>query len=227
LYREAEKQFSSSLKIQVTFYCGVTHNYKEMIHTYLWVCKVYHRLDQPNTILENYLKAIEKYPGEVSLMLGVARLYDALNDMQKGMQYYKKALQLDASSIEAVACLASNQFYSDQPELALRYYRRLLQMGISTAELWNNLGLCCFYSQQYDMTLSCFERAVALADDDNMSEVWYNVGQVAIGIGDLGLAYQAFKVSASLDTKHAESFNNLGVRRFFIRMLTNLGTRTA
>ncbi len=61
------------------------------------------------------------------------------------------------------------------------------------------------------MTLSCFERALALAEDDNMADVWYNIGQLAVGIGDLGLAYQAFKISVSLDTKHAESFNNLGV----------------
>ena len=44
------------------------------------------------------------------------------------------------------------------------------------------------------MTLNCFDRALALAGDGNMGDVWYNIGQVAIGIGDLGLAYQAFKV---------------------------------
>ena len=39
----------------------------------------------------------------------------------------------------------------------------------------------------------------------------YNIGQVAIGIGDLGLAYQAFKVAISVDSNHSESYNNLGV----------------
>ncbi len=33
----------------------------------------------------------------------------------------------------------------------------------------------------------------------------YNVGQVAVGIGDLGLAYQAFKVTISINSNHAES----------------------
>ena len=84
-------------------------------------------------------------------------------------------------------------------------------MGVNNTELWNNMGLCCFYASQYDMTLSCFERALSLADDDNMSDVWYNLGQVAVGIGDLNLAYQAFKISVSVDSNHAESFNNLGV----------------
>ena len=104
-----------------------------------------------------------------------------------------------------------NHFYSDQPELSLRYYRRLLQMGVSNAEIWNNVALCCFYSSQYDMTIHCFEKALALALDESMADIWYNVGQIAIAIGDIGLAYQAFKIAVSVDANHAESYNNLGV----------------
>lgn len=89
-----------------------------------------------------------------------------------------QVLALDASSVEAIACLASHSFYTDQPEIALRYYRRLLQMGVSNAEIWNNLGLCCFYASQYDMCLSCFERALSMADDSSLPDVWYNIGQV-------------------------------------------------
>jgi tetratricopeptide repeat protein 8 len=68
------------------------------------------------------------------------------------------------------------------------------------------------------MTLSCYERALSLAEDDNMADIWYNIGQVAIGIGDLGLAYQAFKVSISLNPKQADSFNNLGVSILFLKL---------
>ena len=39
----------------------------------------------------------------------------------------------------------------------------------------------------------------------------YNLGQVAVGIGDLGLAYQCFKIATSVDPNHSESYNNLGV----------------
>jgi len=124
---------------------------------------------------------------------------------------HTSAPQFDASNVEAMACLAANCFYEDGPEVGLRYYRRLLQMGINSTELWNNIGLCCFYSSQYDMALSCFERALNLAGDDNMADVWFNIGQVAIGIGDLSLAYQAFKIAVSCDSNHAESYCNLGV----------------
>lgn len=199
LYRDGERQFKSALLQQ------------DMVVTYLELCKVYLRLDQPNTSLEWYAKGSHNHPGDTHLILGIARVYDMLNDMDRGIQYYEKVLDIDASNIEAIACLASHYFYEDQPEIALRLYRRLLQMGVNNSEIWNNLGLCCFYSSQYDLSLNCFERALALADDDNMGDIWYNIGQVAIGIGDLGLAYEAFKVAVSVDPNHALSFNCLGV----------------
>ena len=53
--------------------------------------------------------------------------------------------------------------------------------GVNSTELWNNLALCCFYASQHDMALSCFERAFAVADDSNLADVWYNIGQVVVG----------------------------------------------
>ena len=44
-----------------------------------------------------------------------------------------------------------------------------------------------------------------------LSDVWYNLGHIAISIGDLGLSYQSFKIAVSLNSSHAEAFNNLGV----------------
>ena len=62
------------------------------------------------------------------------------------------------------------------------------------------------------MALSCFDRALGIADsDETRSEVWYNIGHIGIGIGDLGLAYQANKIAVSHNANHAEAFNNLGV----------------
>jgi len=199
MFREAEQQYRSSIRDQ------------DMVVTNLELAKIFVRLDQPKTALEVYGRAHEEFPGEVSLMLGMARIYDALNDTPEGVKLYQKVLHFEASNPEALACLAANQFYSDQPELALRYYRRLLHMGLGSTELWNNIGLSCYLAGQYDMCLTCFERALKMGDDDNSADVWYNIGQLAIGIGDQGLAYQAAKIAVSIDNRHAESFNNLAV----------------
>jgi tetratricopeptide repeat protein 8 len=63
-------------------------------------------------------------------------------------------------------------------------------MGVSSAELFNNMALCCFYAQQYDLCLGLFERALSLATDTAMADVWYNISHVALSLGDLSLAYQ-------------------------------------
>jgi tetratricopeptide repeat protein 8 len=199
LLRDAERQFASSLKNQ------------EMITTVQELCKIYLRMDQPNAALEQYNVALKTHQGDANLMLGVARVYDALNDSEKALQFYKSVLLYDSSNIEAIACLASHHFYTDQPEIALRYFRRLLQMGVTNAELWSNLGLCCFYSSQYDMCLGCFDQALQVADDSSLADIWYNISQVAIGIGDLNLAYQCLKIAISIQPSHAEAYNNLGV----------------
>jgi tetratricopeptide repeat protein 8 len=69
--------------------------------------------------------------------------------------------------------------------VALRFYWRLVQCGVNECELWNNIGLCSFFAAQYDMALNCFQRAITLADDTSLCDVYYNVGHVAISIGDL------------------------------------------
>nr|XP_061798460.1 tetratricopeptide repeat protein 8-like isoform X4 [Nerophis lumbriciformis] len=200
LYREAEKQFRSAL----------TH--QEMVDTYLYLAKLYQRLDQPITALNLFKQGLDHFPGEVTLLTGIARIYEEMNNMASATEYYKDVLKQDNTHVEAIACIGSNHFYSDQPEIALRFYRRLLQMGVYNCQLYNNLGLCCFYAQQYDMTLSSFERALTLvANDEEQADVWYNIGQVAVGIGDTTLAYQCFKLTLAFNNDHAEAYNNLAV----------------
>ncbi|KAG8013419.1 Tetratricopeptide repeat protein 8 [Nibea albiflora] len=200
LYREAEKQFRSAL------------NHQEVVDTYLYLAKVYQRMDQPITALNLFKQGLDHFPGEVTLLTGIARIHEEMNNISSATEYYKDVLKQDNTHVEAIACIGSNHFYTDQPEIALRFYRRLLQMGVYNCQLYNNLGLCCFYAQQYDMTLSSFERALALvANDEEQADVWYNIGHVAVGIGDLTLAYQCFKLALAFNNDHAEAYNNLAV----------------
>jgi len=199
LFRDAEKQLKSALRDE------------ETVDTYLYLCKVYVRIDQPLTAVEVFLRGLERFPGETALLTGIARIYESMNDMANAVKYYKEVLSCDNTHVEAIACIATNHFYSDQPEVALKFFRRLLQMGVHNTELFNNIGLCCFYAQQYDMAISCFERAISLASDENMADTWYNISHLAVGIGDLTLAYQCLRLALVADNDHGEAFNNLGV----------------
>lgn len=53
-------------------------------------------------------------------------------------------------------------------------------MGVYNVELFINFGFCCFFVQQYDMIFNCFERVLVLVFDENMVDVWYNIGYVVV-----------------------------------------------
>lgn len=199
LLRDAEKQLLSAIKQH------------QAIETYLHLAKVYVRLDQPLTAMEVYNGALEKFPGETSLLVGIARIHEGLNDLVTAVSYYKDVLQNDATNVEAIACLATHHFYSDQPEVAMRFYRRLLQMGVCNSEVFTNLGLCCFFAQQFDLAVVCFERALGLASEETKADIWYNISHIALGIGDMSLAYQCLRLALVLDNNHAEAYNNLAI----------------
>lgn len=114
----------------------------------------------------------------------------------------------------------------------------------SSPELWVNLGLLAFQANQIDLVVPCFERALVLSNelaataasatsnsDENLthptgtmktsaeiailqSDIWYNFSHVAIGVGDMDLAYRCLKISVSLDNKNIEAWNNLGVLEY-------------
>jgi len=223
MYRDAEKQLLSSIK-QSEWY----------ISTYHYKCKIYIKLDQPQTALEWYKKGIEKFgPQESSFLIGIARIYELLLNYTDSLKFYKQVLQYNAMNVESIACIANANFYIyDSPEISLRYYNRLHSIGVNSCELWNNIGLSAFYSNQYDLSLNSFFRSFQLAQyytsttslsssstsktevqDENpmLADIWYNLSLLAIQLGDINLCIQMLKISISINRNHWESWNNLGV----------------
>ena len=108
MLREAEQQLRSSLKSL------------ETVDSYLYLGKVYNRLDQPLSALRTYEQGLQRFPQEILLLISSARTHDALNDTEKSISLYKQVLQLDNTNVESIASIATHHFYTDQPEIALR-----------------------------------------------------------------------------------------------------------
>ena len=64
MYRDAEKQFKSAIADQ------------PMIDSFLYLAKVYIRLDQPLAAIDVYRQGLVKFPQDVSLLLGQARVHE-------------------------------------------------------------------------------------------------------------------------------------------------------
>ncbi|CAD5225460.1 unnamed protein product [Bursaphelenchus okinawaensis] len=199
MLREAERQFSSSLR-----------NIK-LVETFAYLAKVYIRLDQPLSAIDHYKTGLDSFHSDVTLLTGLARIFEQLGENDKSIEFYKQVLDQEASNVEAIACIGTNFFYSDQPELAVKFYRRILQMGVNTAELYLNVGLCCFYCQQLDLSLGCIEQAHAVADDELQPDLWYNTAHIAFGNGDILLAERCLRIALASNPDHAESLCNLGI----------------
>jgi len=64
MYRDAERQFKSAIADQ------------PMVDSYLYLAKVYIRMDQPLAAIDVYKQGLVKFPQEVSLLLGQARVHE-------------------------------------------------------------------------------------------------------------------------------------------------------
>ncbi|CAG2189132.1 BBS8 [Mytilus edulis] len=99
MFRDSEQQLKSALKQQ------------DMVDPYLYLCKVYLRLDQPLTAVEVYKQGLDKFQGETTLLTGIARIYEGLNEMENAVKFYKDVLMYDSMHVEAIACIATHHFY--------------------------------------------------------------------------------------------------------------------
>ena len=64
MYRDAEAQFKSTLKHFST------------VDMFLYLCKVYVKLDQPKNALDYFKKGLDKFENDTSLLTGIARIHE-------------------------------------------------------------------------------------------------------------------------------------------------------
>ncbi|EFP10886.1 CRE-BBS-8 protein [Caenorhabditis remanei] len=201
MLQDATKQLQSSLQ------------QRKLIETFALLAKTYNRVDQPMAALRTYAEGLDAFSEDVTMLTGMARVQEALGEYELSINFYKRVLDAQSNNIEAIACVATTYYYGGKPEIALRYYRRILQMGVSSPELFMNIGLCCLAAQQFDFALSSIIRAQATMTEDVAADVWYNIGQVMVDVGDLPSAARAYRLALTHDPDHSESLVNLGILR--------------
>lgn len=178
----------------------------------LLLARVYARLDQPLAALEALDGALERLPGDVSLLQQQARLFELMRNLAASARMYRHIVQLEPVNAEALAAIAVHHFYAQQPELALMYYRRCLSMGMQCCELYCNIALCCLQGGQLDLVLPCFQRAMRLMQTaEQRADVWYNLSFVGLASGDMQLARRCLRLCISTDGAHGAALNNLAV----------------
>ena len=59
------------------------------------------------------------------------------------------------------------------------------------------MGVCALSSCLYQPSIKYFQRAFEVASEEATSELWHNIGQLGVHIGDLDLACRSFQVGLS------------------------------
>lgn len=87
-----------------------------------------------------------------------------------------------------------------------------MDLGVNNAELWNNIAVCLFTNSQLDLFYPCIQRAMSQTDEPIvLSDIWYNIAQMAMQIGEKEAVYRALRISLSYDGTNAEALNNMGI----------------
>lgn len=199
-FRDSEKHLITSIQSQPS------------INAYYLLSHIYIKLDQPMNTINILKKAIDLFPKEPTFHLALGRVYEMLNDEENSFNHYKLALSLENNNIEAVACIANHFFYEDSPEISLRFYKRLMDLGVNNTEIWNNIAVCLFNNSQFDLFFPCVKKALTMTEDPSMlTDLWYNISQMCMMMGEKEAAYRALKISLNYDGSNAEALTNMGI----------------
>lgn len=122
MYRDAQKQLASSLKMQPTITAcmllakvrpnSVDHvvvssqeesslPLQPNVGPFLPMRQVYIRLDQPQNAIRCYQDGLKIFSEEAVLLAGVARIHEAVGDLNTAVAEYKKLLRQDRCTNEA------------------------------------------------------------------------------------------------------------------------------
>ena len=157
----------------------------------LLLSSIYKRLDQPLAARQALKVGIENNPDNLLLMANFARLEEARGSFDEAEKIFDKMLSIDPINQEALCVLAASKYYKDEPMACLSLYRRALQTGHACAALYNNLALASIATGQVDLGFRCFTKALQEStSDDELEQIWYNIGNTCIFIGEFQLAQQ-------------------------------------
>ena len=197
---EAEAQFKSSLVNSPG------------IDSRLELAKLYTRLDQPLKALSELSTGFEQFPQEIRFLLAKGRIHDLLGEAGTARDTWRQVLQIDQACVEAAASLGAATFYEDQPETASRFFTYLRKLGIVNTAVLNNIAISMLSAGSLSSVGPAVVAALSIAtNDEERSDVWYNISHIAINAGDLALAQQALLIATSFSSNNGEAYNNLGL----------------
>lgn len=190
--------------------------------------QVYNSVDRPEASIQMLQEQLSKNPNSLFLHENVASICEDCSEDELAAASRKRILEQDPSNTFALATLASTlhsepekaiQFYRRLQQV--KDFEQMIGLEIidvsgkfqwslntnnmefqqfkqNDTAIWNNMGVCVLSNCLYQSSIKYFERALEGASEEAASEIWHNIGQLGVQIGDLDLACRSFQVGLSI-----------------------------
>lgn len=222
MHKQAEELFQTSSSVN-----------KKYLDPYLWLIKVYLRLNQPSRVLKTCDEGSKNCRNAI-LSNWKARVQSLQGNSLAAHVSLRESLQFCPTNIEALANVGHYSFYGDKLELALKCFERINQLSMnngssgpqagasdgllstftddSSAELFNNMALCHFQCGNYAEVMPLFQRAFLNSPNKEVtSNIWYNISFLPLSFGSRQLAEACLRMALKNDSQNEDAMNNLGV----------------
>lgn len=173
----------------------------------------YVQLEQYNTAVELYKKAIEKNPDNewtaVVAQALAAIYYKIHNNYEGALQVLEHALDLTKEKAPIHALIADIYFDDNNMERAVKYYNTALLDGLKDPKIYSRLAMAYWEQNLIEDAINSYK--LAIKEDVNYDIAHNNLGVIYLdSLKDLTKALECFKKAIELNSNYTLAHFNLG-----------------
>ncbi|MCM2972080.1 type IV pilus biogenesis/stability protein PilW [Larsenimonas suaedae] len=149
-------------------------------------------------------ETLDQSPAGAYTELGLA--YLQRDDLPRAQQALNRALRLDDQdphALQGMALLAQRQ---QDNALADRYYQRALDQAPEFTQARNNYATFLFSQKRYEPACQQLERAAEDTNYPRRAQLYSNLGQCRIALGDNTAALQSLERAKTIDPRYARTY---------------------
>jgi protein O-mannosyl-transferase len=192
-YEEAVQAYREALAVQIhpSFYHNLGSAFLE------W--------DRADSARVYFRKGLELDPDMRESYRGLANACLEEDLLQTALQVLQEARERWPHDVLLVQMVGDVHAAMGMEEAAVRAYR---QSGKSDVEIWLQLGKRAAIRSNWEKARGYYQRALLINEGDG--RVHNGLGEVELGVGDMGAALQAFRQALRLNPELAPAYANIG-----------------
>ena len=168
----------------------------------------YSELNQLETAIKDYNKAIELNPNNVGAYYNRGNAHRNLNQYAKAIEDYSRAIEKNPKFGIAYGNRGVTYVWLNRYEKAFKDYEKAIELNPNDAVAYNNRGLAYAKLNQSERAIEDYNKAIEL--NPNYAEAYYNRGNTYYELKQLQMAIKDFDKAIKLNPRLLWVYNNRG-----------------